>query len=61
MLSGLHVTKHGARCLFYKNLLDNESVKVSQLLDRGLGREGEVLLLDLTSLGALVTEDEVNL
>lgn len=43
------------------NVLDNESVKVGQFLDGGLGRVFKVLLLVLAGNRILVTEDEMKL
>lgn len=41
--------------------LDDEGIEVSELLNSGVGSDFEVFLLGHASLGALVTEDEVNL
>jgi hypothetical protein len=43
------------------DVLDNESVKVGQFLDTGLGRVFEVFLLVLAGKRVLVTEDEMKL
>ena len=42
-------------------LLNNEGVEISQLLNRGTGRNLEVLLLGFASLRTLITEDKVHL
>lgn len=42
-------------------LLNNEGVKISQLLNRGTGRKLEVLLLGFAGLRTLITEDKVHL
>ena len=43
------------------NILDNESVETNELLDGRFGGSLEMLLLEFTGNGVLVTEDEVNL
>lgn len=43
------------------NALEDESVEVGVLVEDGLGRKLEVLLLELASDWALVAEDEVDL
>lgn len=44
-----------------KSVLDDESVKVGELLDGGLVGELKVLLLEFSGDGILVAEDKVNL
>lgn len=43
------------------DLLDNKSIKVSELFNSGFGGQFEVLLLKFASLWALMPEDEVHL
>jgi hypothetical protein len=63
VLSGLDVKLDQTRKKDHKSryVLENERVKVGEFFDGRPGHEFEVLLLNLTSLGVLVAEDEMHL